>query len=308
MQTLWQDLKYGVRMLWKKPGFTAIAVLTLALGIGANTAIFSVVNAVLFRPLPFREPGSLVWIANIGTSGMSGATTRVANYSDWRGMNQSFEDLAAYFAFFDYGSYTLTGSGEPERLSGVGVSQNFLDTLGVQPRLGRGFDDEESKWNGRKATILSHNFWQRRFGSDPAVVGRTVTLNNEPTIIVGVMPSSFDFASVFSPGSKVDMLVPFPITPETDKWGNTLAVIGRLKPGVTVGQAQAEFDLLNQQLQQAHPERGPGFGARMTELQERVKGPFRRALLVLFGAVGCVLLHAVRKSPCASRSVPTDYG
>src|SRR5262245_28037646 len=167
MQTLWQDLRYGARMLWKKPGFTLIAVLTLALGIGANTAIFSVVNAVLFRPLPFREPGRLVWIANVpagaNAAGLSSVTTRVANFSDWRSSNKSFEDLSAYFAFFDYGSYNLIGLGEPERLIGVGVSQNFLDVLGVPLLLGRGFSEEECRWNGSRAVILSHGFWQRRF-------------------------------------------------------------------------------------------------------------------------------------------------
>ena len=161
MESLRQDLRFGVRMLVKKPGFTLIAVITLALGIGANTAVFSVVNALLLRPLPFRDPGRLVWISsnrnpdrgsasNLAASegSLSSVTTQVGHYSDWRALNQSFEDLAAYFAFFDYDSYTLTGSGEPERLRGVGVSQNFLDLLGVSPERGRGFVDEECVWNG----------------------------------------------------------------------------------------------------------------------------------------------------------------
>ncbi|HZS08169.1 MAG TPA: ABC transporter permease [Blastocatellia bacterium] len=294
MQTLLQDLRYGARTLSKNPGFTLIAVITLALGIGANTAIFSVVNALLFRPLPFREPGRLVWIANTapgGGGGLSHVTTRVANFSDWRKMNQSFEDLAAYFAFFDYGSYNLIGVGEPERLIGVGVSQNFFALLGVPPLLGRGFSEEECRWNGSPAVILSHAYWVRRFGADPGVVGRSLTLNDKPTTVVGVMPATFDFASIFSPGSRVDLLTPFPLTPETDRWGNTLAVIGRLRPGVTIGQAQVEFELLNQQLQQAHPERWR-WGAKLTSLQEQISGRFRRAFLVLFGAVGCVLLIA----------------
>ncbi|MBS1788102.1 MAG: ABC transporter permease [Acidobacteria bacterium] len=294
MQTFWQDLRFGARMLVKKPGFTLIAVLTLALGIGANTAIFSVVNALLFRPLPFREPERLVWIANNspGGGGLSSQTTQVNNFLDWRSTNKSFEDLGAYFAFFDYGSYNLTGVGEPERVIGVGVSQNFFDLLGVPPQLGRGFTEEECRWNGSQATILNYGFWQRRFGGDAGIVGRTISLNNKPTTVVGVMPPTFDFSSVFSPGSRVDMLVPFPLTQETNRWGNTLAVIGRLKPGVTIEQAQAEFDLINQQLKQAHPERGNRFGARVTGLQAQISGRFRRAFLVLFGAVGCVLLIA----------------
>ncbi|MEP7339026.1 MAG: ABC transporter permease [Acidobacteriota bacterium] len=291
MQTLWQDVRYAWRTLRKQPGFALVAILTLALAIGANTAIFSVVNALLFRPLPFREPGRLVWIANTGSTGLSGATTKVGNYLDWRSSNKSFEDLGAYFAFFDYGSYNLIGIGEPERLIGVGVSQNFFDLLGVAPIQGRGFTEEECKWNGSPAAILNNGFWQRRFGGDPGIVGRTVTLNDKPTTVVGVMPPTFDFASVFSPGSRIDILTPFPLTQETDRWGNTLAVIGRLKPGVSVEQAQTEFDLLNQQMKQAHPERWT-WGAKMTSLQEQISGRFRRAFLVLLGAVGCVLLIA----------------
>jgi len=286
-----QDLRFALRMLVKKPGFTLIAVMTLALGIGANTAIFSVVNAILFRPLPFHAPERLVWIANIGTSGLSGATLRVSNYNDWHTMNKSFEDMSAYFAFFDYGSYTLIGSGEPERLSGVGVAENFLPFLGLQPQLGRNFDDEECKWNGRKAVILGHGLWERRFGADPAIIGKAIILNNEPTTVVGVMPASFDFASIFTPASKVDMLVPFPLTPETDRWGNTLAVMGRLKPGVSMQQAQAEFDLLNVQIKQNDPGRW-GLGAKMKMLQDQVSGQFRKGFLILFGAVGFVLLIA----------------
>lgn len=292
MNTFWQDLRFGARTLFKNPGFTLIALLTLALGIGANTAIFSVVNTLLFRPLPFHEPGQLVWIANTGTSGgLSSVTSRVANFNDWRAQNKSFEDLAAYFAFFDYGSYNLNGVGEPERITGVGVSQNFFSLLGVAPLLGRGFNEEEARWNTSPTVMLSHAYWMRRFAGDPHVIGRSLTLNDKPTVVVGVLPATFDFATIFSPGSRVDILTPFPLTPETDRWGNTLAVIGRLKPGVTLQQAQAEFDLLNQQLKRAHPERWR-WGAALTGLQEQISGKFRRAFLVLFGAVGCVLLIA----------------
>src|SRR5258708_17168079 len=154
----WQDIRFGARQLRKSPGFSAVAVLTLALGIGANTAIFSVVNALLFRPLPFHDPQKLVWIANGvpgGGGGLSSETTRVANFSDWRRENHSFESLAAYFAFFDYIGHTLTSDGEPIRLQSVGVSQNLLDALGIQPRLARGFLNEEFLWNGNKAVMLT---------------------------------------------------------------------------------------------------------------------------------------------------------
>src|SRR5262249_3451245 len=159
-------------------------------------------------------------------------TSRVFNFRDLREQNRSFEDLTAYFAFSDYNSYTLNEGQEPERLIGYGVAQNFFQALGVRPMLGRPFDAEGCKWNGRKAVILGNALWKRRFGSDPAVIGRSIPLNGEPTTIVGVLPESLDFANIFTPGAKVDMLTPFPLTPETERWGNTLAIIGRLKPGV----------------------------------------------------------------------------
>jgi putative ABC transport system permease protein len=289
---LGHDLRYTLRTLRRDSGFFAAAVLIIGLGIGANTAMFSVVDTVLFQPLPFQAADGLVWIANTGKEGdLSSVTSRVANYRDWTRMNTSFEGLTAYFAFFDYGSYNLIGSGDPERLIGVGVAQNFLSLLGIQPELGRGFVAEECKWNGTPAVILTHGLWERRFGADPHVVGRSITLNDHATTIVGVLPAVFDFSSVFTPGSRIDLLTPFPITEETDLWGNTLAVIGRLKPHVDVRQAQAEFDVVNQQIRRAHPERGT-FGAQLTPLQQSLTGRFRRGLLVLLCAVGAVLLIA----------------
>jgi predicted permease len=273
-------------------GFCTVAVLILGLGIGANTAIFSVVNTVLFRPLPFRSPERLVWIANTGTTGLSGATSRVANYRDLRDANQSFEEMTSYFAFSDYASYNLAESGEPERLSGYGVGQNFFPMLGVQLAIGRNFDDEESKWHGRKAVILAHGLWERRFAADPKIVGRSIKLNGEPYHVIGVTPADFDFAGVFVPGARVDLFVPFPLTDETDRYGNTLAIIARLKPGRTIGQARAEFALLVDRIHKAHPERGTRWDTRLTALQEQVSGNFRRSLIVLLCAVGAVLLIA----------------
>ncbi|HSC28331.1 MAG TPA: ABC transporter permease, partial [Vicinamibacterales bacterium] len=187
--------------------------------------------------------------------------------------------------------YRLVGDGEPERLIGVGVTQTFLDLLGVQPVLGRGFADEECVWNGRRALILTNGFWERRYGADPGVVGRSILLDGAPTTIVGVLPATFDFASIFVPASRIDFLTPFPVSDETDGWGNTLAVIGRLKPGLTVAKAQADLDLINRQLQQAQPKRG-GLGAAVTPLADQIRGRVRRALLVLAGAVSLVLLVA----------------
>ena len=239
-----QDLRYAYRTLRRDAGFTAFAILIAGLGIGASSTVFSVVNALLLRPLPFRDPHQLVWVANHDTSGLSGQTTQVGHFTDLRDHNRSFSDLAAYFAFYGVGDNKLTGQGEPERLSGVPVSQNFFPLLGVQPLIGRLFNADECKWRGPRAVMLSHGFWERRFASDPGIVGRPLTLNDEPVTVVGVLPASFDFASVFAPGSHIDLFFPFPLTAETNRWGNTLAIIGRLKPGVTAANAQAELSIL----------------------------------------------------------------
>jgi putative ABC transport system permease protein len=283
------DLKFALRQLAKAPGFAFVAIATLALGIGACTAMFSIANAVLLKPLPFREPERLVWIENVFGGGLSERTTRVDFFNAWREQSHSFESLSAYFAFFDYGRLTMTGAGEPERLRGVGVSDNFLPTLGVPLLHGRNFTAEECAWKGPGAAILSHAFWQRRFAGDPAVVSRTVTLNNEPTTIVGVLPPSFDFDSIFSPGSEVELLTPFPLTPETARWGHTLFGIGRLRPAVTPGQAQAELQMVSERLWQTL---GSKDGAIVRPLSEALRGKFRGAFLLLTGAVVCVLAIA----------------
>ena len=286
------DLQFAVRQLRKSPGFTAVAVLTLALGIGTCTAMFSLVDAVLLRPLPIREPGRLVWIENIFGGGMSGRTTRVDVFNGWREHSQSFESLAAYYAFSDYGRLTLSGAGDPERLRYVGVSDNFLPTLGITPLLGRSFTAEECQWQGPGAVILSYSFWQRRFAGDPAVIGRVLTLNQTPTTIVGVLPRRFDFAAIFTPGNEVDVITPFPLTPETARWGNTLFGIGRLKPGVTVAQAQAELQVISERLRATTVPNGGHFGAFVSLLDDALRGRFRRAFFILAGAVACVLAIA----------------
>jgi putative ABC transport system permease protein len=289
----WRDVVIGARMLRKSPGFTIVAVVTLALGIGANTAIFSLVNALLLRPLPFRDPARLVWISNIFEGGLSGETSTVGNFRDWRAQNKSFEDLAGYFAFFDYGGYNLTGTGEPERLRGVGVTKNFLDVLGVSPFLGRNFNEDECQQVEARVALVTDGFWRRKFGADPKLVGSSITLNGKPVLVAGILPPSFDFTSIFAPATRVDFIVPFPLIDETDRWGNTLSIIGRLKNGVAIEQARAEFASLVLQTREAHPDRAAnGFGAKLTPLQEQISGKFRRSFYVLFGAVGCVLLIA----------------
>lgn len=290
-----RDFRYACRTLRREVGFTVFAIAILGLGIGASATVFNVLNALLVRPLPFRDPQQLMWITNHDSSGLSGQTTQVDYLLDLRERNRSFSDLAAYFAFYGVGDILLTGQGEPERLSGVPVTDNFFQVLGVRPLLGRLFTAEECKWHGPPgalrppAVLLGYGIWTRRFGSDPGIVGRALIFNDEPVTVVGVLPPSFDFSSVFAPGSHIDLYFPFPLSPETNRWGNTMAIIGRLKPGATIGPARAELTILGRQLERAHRERND-FEGFMAPLAEHVNGRLRTALLVLAGAVGLVML------------------
>ena len=284
-----QDLRYTARTLRRDAGFTTFAVLIAGLGIGASTTVFSVVHTLLLRPLPFAEPQQLVWIANRDTSGLSGQTTQVGHMLDLRERTQSLSAVAGYFAFYGVGDNLLSGKGEPERLSGVPLSDNFFDVLGVRPQLGRVFNADECKWNGPKAVMLGHGLWQRRFNSDPSIVGTSLILNDEPHTVVGVLPASFDFASVFAPGSHFDLYFPFPLSQETNRWGNTMAMIGRLKPGVTVDQARAEIRTIAGQITAEHPQRNT-FQGNVKALSEQVSGRIRLAVWVLAGAVAMVML------------------
>jgi len=223
MQTFWQDLRYGARMLVKKPGFTLIAVLTLALGIGANTAIFSVVNAVLLRPLPFQDPEKLVIVWEDATfAGFPRNTPAPANYVDWKTQNQSFADMAASAET----SFNLTGDGEPERVQAFSVNANFFPLFGVQPLLGRGFLPEEDRPGGNKVAVLSYSLWQSRYGGDRNIVNRDIQLNGEKHTVVGVMPSSFQFLD-----KEVRLWVPLALDQEelANRGGHYLQVVARLK-------------------------------------------------------------------------------
>ena len=241
MGTVIQDLRYAVRALRREVGFTTFAVAIIGLGVGASATVFSVANALLLRPLPFTDPERLAWIPNGGGAGLSAQTAQVAPYLSYVDLNQSFSEVAAYFAFYGVGDTRLTGDNgvDAVRLSDVPVTRNFFPLLGVRPVLGRGFTAEESVWNGPKVVLISHSLWELRFASDPAIVGRTITLNDEPTTVVGIMPAWFDFGSVFAPGAHIDLFTPFPLTPETSRWGNTLSVVARLKSGATIAGARS---------------------------------------------------------------------
>ena len=270
--------------------FTIVAVLTLALGIGANVAVFSIVNTILLRPLPFRQPQQLTWLAaNNGVGGLSDQTYRVDAYEEIQRHNQSFQEVTGYVPFFSVSDYKLMGYGEPKPVSGVWVAGNFFSMLGIQPALGRLFTPEECVQGGRPAVLLSHAFWQQQFAANPAIIGQAITLNNQAVTVVGVLPDSFDFGSVFAPGLKKDVFVPA-IMDGMRNWGHVLSVLGRLKPGVAAGEAQAEVTLLFSQSKAQHPEWFSDSKTTITGLKEYVSGKLRRALIVLWCAVGLILL------------------
>ena len=291
LENLRRDVRYAVRTLWRDAGFAAFAILIVGLGVGASCTIFSVVNTLLIRPLPFRDPGRLVWIANHqdDTNDMSGKTSQTDYLLDIRARNQSFVDLAAYYAFYGLGDAKLIADGQPERLTSVPVTQNFFPLLGVEPKIGRQFSAEECKQNGPRVAMLSDGLWRRKFAGDPNIVGRALSFDGGPVTVVGVLPAAFDFATIFTPGSRVDMFEPLPLSPEINRQGNTVAIIGRLKPGVSVESARAETAVLGKLLMQEHKERND-FEPKVSRLADHVSGRLRPTLVVLACAVGVVML------------------
>ncbi len=295
MQTLFKELCYGIRSLLKHRGFTAIAVITLALGIGANTAIFSVINAVILRPLPYHEPDRLVTIWEESPQrGMYEMPVSFANLSDWVDQNHAFEQISAY----TFTNLNLTGAGEPARLAAVRSSANLLSLVGAVPLLGRSFLPEEAKEGANRVVILSHALWQSRFGSDSAIIGRSLTLNNQNYTVVGVMSASFQFPVGFGYLGKVlndpiELYVPLAATSNELRRGNySFFAIGRLKPGITIDQARAEMTTIEGRLEQQYPEGNTGIGISLIPTQEQTVKEIRPALLVLLGAVAFMLLIA----------------
>ncbi|HEY6186737.1 MAG TPA: ABC transporter permease [Pyrinomonadaceae bacterium] len=284
MATLWQDLRYGFRMLLKSPGFTAVTILALALGIGANSAIFSVVNAVLLKPLPFSTAERLVFISEWSQQ-VQNMSVSYPNFTDWRDQNRSFEQLAA----FRGAGLILTGAGEPERLDGREVSASFFPVLGTNPALGRNFAPAEDQPGGNRTAIISHGFWQRRFGANPSIIGQPVMLNNESYTIIGVLPRDFEWQA------PVDVFVPIGLgADKMQDRGNHpgIYVVGLLKPGVTVEQARAEMESIADRLAQQYVKSNEGNSVRLALLQDFATKEIRPALLVLLAAVGFVLLIA----------------
>ena len=286
MSTLWQDLRYGFRMLLKKPGFTVVAILALALGIGANTAIFSVVNGVLLRPLPFEDPDRLVRIGEWSQQ-VPGMSVSYPNLLDWRQQNQVFTQIAAT----RFNSYNLTGVDEPERLQGRDITANFFDVLGVKPAMGRNFLPEEDHANSNRTCIISHGLWQRRFGSDPAIIGKQLTLSGQSYTVIGVMPQAYRF------GTPTDVFVPLGLKEADEMIAQRdnhpgIYAYARLKPGVTFEQAEVEMKAIARRLAQAYPKENTDNSVTLIPLREYFVGDIRTSLLILLGAVGFVLLIA----------------
>src|SRR5262245_59515862 len=289
LETLAQDLRYGLWIMIKNPGFTAVAVLTLALGVGANTAIFTAVNAVLLQPLPFHEPERLV---RVWRSSAEEDRTALSfpDFTDIRARQSVFEQMAAWRS----GDCTLTGQGDPVNLSGVVVTAELFPLLGVAPQLGRGFTPEEDR-AGNRAVVLSHSLWQNRFNSDPNVVGKTVTINNQSYNVAGVMPAEFKFPIRNDP---VDLWVSLAAVAEgkepvtVQRGWLAFGVIGRLKPNVLAPQAEAALKVIVDNLARQHTESGDFVSARVLPFHQEVVRDVRLGLLLMFGAVGCVLLIA----------------
>jgi len=283
MQTLLQDLRYGARTLWKNPGFTLIAVVTLSLGIGANTAIFTVVNAALLRGLPYRAPERLVHLFE--TTPQKAFAQREFSYPDYQDYqrSQAFEGLGAYTG----GGGILTGRGEPQRIFAPAASANFFSVLGVEPLLGRTFREGEDKPGAERVTVLTYGMWRRVFGGDPGVIGQTLTVSNNQYTVVGVLPPSFQFAL-----RQADLWLPYQPTPNqlSRRFMHGTNLIGRLRPGVSLEQAHAETSAITQRIAEEHKESHAGTRLLLTPLQEQVTGSVKPALLALLAAVGFVLL------------------
>ena len=285
MKTLWQDLRYGFRLLVQNPGFTAVAVLTLGLGIGANTAIFSVVNAVLLKPLSYANSDRIVmaWENNLA-KGWSSFAVSPANYLDWQKQNHVFDPLVAFLGT----GFVLTGQGEPEQLFGMLATEGVFRLTGVEPALGRGFRPEEFEAGKNRVVVLGHALWQRRFEGSPEVLGKSVTFSGESYTVIGVMPKGFRIPQ------GADLLAPLTLTPDmlSHRGSHYLVAMGRLKPGVTLQQAQSDIGGIATALAKQYPDSNTGWNANLVPLFEATVGEVRPALLALFAAVGFVLLIA----------------
>src|SRR5215813_11567028 len=285
IENLFQDVRYGLRLLVKNAAFTVVVVMTLALGIGANTAIFSFVNGILLRPLPYPQADRLVVIDETALKrGINSMSVSYPNFLDWRAQNSFFEDIAAHFGT---SRFALSGEGEPIELRGTYVSQGLFEILRVSPELGRTITAEEDRPEQDDVVILGHELWQRHFGGDANIIGRKIMLSNRPRTVVGVMPAGFKFPEIS------ELWVPLALTTKTfTRTDHGLNAIARLKDGVSLEQAQADMHNIAARIEKDNPITNEGLGVTVTSLRENLAGDYRQALLILLGVVGCVLLVA----------------
>ncbi len=288
-------LRFTIRQLLKNPGFSGVAILTLALGIGACTATFSLFHAVLLKPLPFHEPSKLVWMQNWTHGSFSDQASRMDDYLDWKAIAPSFQDIGGFSPFYDVERNVLSGDGSPQRILGIKITQNFLDVLGVRPLIGRNFQPEECLPNGPKAAILSHRLWQQRFNGDPQIIGTSTTINDASVSIVGVLPPDAALEIVVSPGTPPDVLLPFPESGKILNWGNVVIGVGRLKDQATREQAQKELSAFAGELLASDPERAgysPELGPTLVSLNQYIRGDIKNSFTMLVYAVSFVWLIA----------------
>lgn len=292
IDTLLRDLRDGLRSLRRDAAVTAFIVVIAALGIGASSTVFSLARALVLRALPFENPSQLVWIANGTSDNLSDQSVQVNSLLALRETSTTFEDFAAFYPFYGSEDVRLGGQAEPRRVTVVPVTQTFFTLLGVQPLLGRSFSDSESRDDPSRTVVLGHEFWQRQFDADPGIIGRTIMLDGEPPTVIGVLPPSFDFASTFTPGRRADLFQSFPLNDRTNRRGNTLSLIGRLKPGVSLEAAQAEANVVRSRIDAA---RAAGINLnksvpRVIMLQERISGSYTSILLALASAVSILMV------------------
>lgn len=293
LDVLRQDMRFGLRSLLRDRGFTSIAVLILALGIGANVAVFSLVNTILLRSLPFQNPEQVVWLQPAKPfTGLSAATYSSDAYDDIVAMNRSYTGVTGYFAFSTPNNSKLTGEGIPQPITDIGVIPNFLSVLGITPEAGRGFLPEDGRKGAPPVAMLSHAFWMTHFHGDRSLVNKAISIDNKPVTIVGILPASFDFGATFSPGTRVDTLSAFSLE-EGRNWGNIVTLIARLKPGVTPQLATTEAASLFPQLywgKRIPTTKGEYGPAVAVPMKEHVAGQLRRSIYVLWAAVALILL------------------
>ncbi len=291
LESVAQDVRYAFRTLRRDAGFTTFAVLIVGLGIGASATVFSLVNGVLLRPMPFRDPSHLIWISNISDDGVSEWRLESDHVADLAARNRTLDGLAGYYGYYGIGNAPLTfPSGDTERLTRVAVTCNFLPFLGVTPVIGRSFADDECTGTSAPVALMTEALWRTRFAADPSIVGKTLTIGDRSVMVVGVVPASFDFPSVFAPGSQADLFTPFPLDSTTAHNGNTLAVIGRLKPGVSIAAAREDLTSLGKELTAEFPKTRNTLRVKVLPLDERINGQVRPALIILAWAVVAVML------------------